>query len=66
MTTTEFGNKTRNLHINKENANMTALRVFYYDVPLLTTAYPARDAFLSGSVSKHGIDAIVVVASISY
>ena len=41
MTTTEFGNKTRSLRINKVNANLTALRTFYYDVLLLTTAYSA-------------------------
>ena len=42
MTTTKFDNKTRSLHAkqsNKQNANLTALSAFYYDVLLLTTAY---------------------------
>ena len=41
MITTKFGNKTSSLRTiqNKLNANLTALRTFYYDVLLFTTAY---------------------------
>ena len=39
MTITKFGNKTRSLRTNNLDANLTALRAFYYDVLLLTAAY---------------------------
>ena len=40
MTTTKFGNKT--IVQNKLNANLIALRAFYYNVLLyITTAYSA-------------------------
>ena len=48
---------------NNLNANLTALRAFYYDVLLINCCVLwLRGAFLSGSISKYGITVIVVVA----
>ena len=52
---------------NKTERKLDSLRAFYYDVPLLTTAYSAYTVhFFLGQFPKYGIDVVVVVAFILF